>query len=76
MIEGFEVGKYNRRGVTTRMPRDGGALERREAASYSAWAKTVSYEHPRTAKVLDRMAKHYELEAQRHDEDVERLDWN
>ena len=75
MIDGFELGKYNRRGVTTRMPRDGGALERREATSYRAWAKAVSYEHLRTAKALDQMAKQYELEAQRHDEDVERLDW-
>src|SRR5690606_12557522 len=31
MIEGFQAGKYNRRGVTTRNPRDGGELERREA---------------------------------------------
>ncbi|MGE0760020.1 MAG: hypothetical protein AB7O38_23610, partial [Pirellulaceae bacterium] len=34
MIEGFRIGKYNRRGVTVRMPRDGGALERQEAAKY------------------------------------------
>lgn len=75
MIEGFEVGKFNRRGVTTRMPRDGGALERQEAASYRTWAKALSYEHPHTAKALDHMAEHYEWEAKRHDEDAERLDW-
>ncbi len=76
MIEGFEVGKSNRRGVTTRMPRDGGALERHEAAQYRTWAKEVSYEHPYTAKALDHLAEQYEREAQRHDEDAERLDWD
>lgn len=75
MIEGFEVGKSNRRGVTTRMPRDGGALERQEAAKYRAWAKVVSYEHPHTAKALDHLAERYEWEARRYDEDAERLDW-
>jgi transcriptional regulator with XRE-family HTH domain len=75
MLEGFEVGKANRRGVTTRMPRDGGALERHEAAKYRAWAKVVSYEHPYTARVLDRLAEQYEREAKQQDEDAERLDW-
>jgi transcriptional regulator with XRE-family HTH domain len=75
MLEGFEVGKANRRGVTTRMPRDGGGLERDEAANYRAWAKAVSYEHPHTAKALDHLAERYEWEARRHDEDAERLDW-
>lgn len=75
MIEGFAVGKANRRGVTTRAPRDGGALERDEASKYRAWAKAVSYEHPHTAKALDHLADRYEWEARRHDEDAERLDW-
>lgn len=75
MIEGFQVGKTNRRGVTTRMPRDGGALERHEAANYRVWANALIYEHPHTAKALDHMAERYEWEAQRHDEDAERLDW-
>jgi hypothetical protein len=75
MIEGFEIGKANRRGVTTRAPRDGGALERDEASKYRAWAKAVTYEHPHTAKALDHVAERYEWEARRHDEDAERLDW-
>jgi transcriptional regulator with XRE-family HTH domain len=75
MIEGFEIGKSNRRGVTRRLPRDGGALERDEAAKYRAWAKAVIYEHPHTARALDHLAERYEWEAQRHDEDAERLDW-
>lgn len=75
MIEGFRVGKSNRRGVTSRMPRDGGALERREAEKYRRWAKAIAYDHPHTAKALDTLADGYDWEACRHDEDAERLDW-
>lgn len=75
MLEGFHVGKVNRRGVTTRMPRDGGILERQEAANYRAWSKAVAYEHPHTAKVLDDLAEQYERDAKREDEAAERIDW-
>jgi transcriptional regulator with XRE-family HTH domain len=75
IIEGFWVGKRNRRGVTTRMPRDGGALERNEAAKYRQYAAALAYEHPHTAKALETLADSYEVEARRHDEDAERLDW-
>ncbi|MCA1778073.1 MAG: helix-turn-helix domain-containing protein [Xanthomonadaceae bacterium] len=75
MLRGFCRGKINRRGVTTRMPRDGGRLERQEAAKYREWAKAMRYKHPYTAKALDRLAQHYEDDARRHDEDAERLDW-
>ncbi|UYV18965.1 hypothetical protein K1Y77_16205 [Halomonas qaidamensis] len=37
MIEGFKIGKSNRRGVTTRMTSDGGALECEEEMKYRAW---------------------------------------
>lgn len=75
MIEGFWIGKINRRGVTTRLPRDGGNLERQEAAKYRNWAKAIAYEHPHTAKALDTLAERYEDQACHHDEDAERLDW-
>lgn len=75
MIEGFRVGKSNRRGTTTRMPRDGGIPERQEAAHYRNWAKAIAYEHPHTAKALDALADSYEAEARHHDEHAERLDW-
>lgn len=75
MIEGFRIGKSNRRGVTTRRPRDGGELERQEAAKYRAWAKAIAYTHPHTAKALDMLADRYDWEARLNDEDAERLDW-
>lgn len=75
MIDGFSVGKSNRRGVTSRGPRDGGELERQEAAKYRKWANAISFEHPHTAKALNSLADSYEQQAGRHDESAERLDW-
>ena len=75
MTEGFRVGKSNRRGVTTRMPRDGGELERREMVRYRTWSKAIAYGYPHTARALDTLADSYEWQARRHDEDAERLDW-
>lgn len=75
MLEGFWVGRINRRGVTTRMPRDGGKLERQEAAKYREWSEAIMYEHPHTVKALDKLAQHYEDDALRNDEAAERLDW-
>ena len=60
MIAGFQIGKSNRRGVTTRMPGDGGELERQEAAKYRTWAKAIAYDHPHTAKALDTLADEYD----------------
>lgn len=75
MIEGFHIGKRNRRGVTTRGPRDGGKLERQEATKYQNWAKAIVNDYPYTSRALDNIADAYEAEARFHDEDAERLDW-
>ncbi len=75
MLEGFQVGKSNRRGVHTRSPGDGGEQERDLSAQYRTWAKAISFEHPHTAKTLDGLADRYDWEARHFDEDAERLDW-
>ncbi|MGI4861646.1 MAG: helix-turn-helix domain-containing protein [Janthinobacterium lividum] len=75
MLAGFQIGKSNRRGVTTRMPRDGGEQERTLSAQYRAWAKAVSFAYPHTAKALDGLAERYDEDARRYDDDVKRLDW-
>ena len=75
MIEGFWIGKSDRRGVTRRMPGDGGNLERQEAAKYRNWAKAIAYAHPHTAKALNMLAESYDEQARRHDDDAERREW-
>lgn len=76
MIDGFDIGRRNRRGITRRMPSDGGNLERQESMKYRRWAKAIGYDHPHTAKALDGLADSYDAEARRHDADAERRDWD
>jgi hypothetical protein len=49
-------GLFNRRGVTTRMPTDGGGQERDEAAKYRSDAKASALLWLRTPTVLERIA--------------------
>src|SRR5690606_29686313 len=76
MLQGFCLGKANRRGATIRSPDDGGEQERALAAQFRAWAKAVVFEHPRTAKALDELADRYDWDAKRQDEEAERRDWS
>jgi hypothetical protein len=72
---GFEVGVYNRRGVTVRMPHDGGGQERALATSYRRDAEALRFDWPRTAACLDRIATTYEVDATREDLSAEQRDW-
>ena len=72
---GFEIGVYNRRGVTVRMPHDGGELERALAARYRADAEILRFDWPRTAGCLDRIASTYEVDAKREDLSADQRDW-
>jgi transcriptional regulator with XRE-family HTH domain len=69
---GFYIGTRNSRGVTTRGVFDGGALERGEAAQYAAYAKAARLRWPRTAGVLERLARSYSAEAIDFDNEGER----
>lgn len=64
---GIEVGIYNKRGVHARAK--GGAQERELASKFSGYAQQVRTKWPRTAAMLDRVAKGYEREARWHDEE-------
>ncbi|OCX69330.1 XRE family transcriptional regulator [Acidithiobacillus thiooxidans] len=75
MERGFEVGVYNRRGVTVRMPHDGGELERSLAARYRADAEALRFDWLRTAGCLDRIASTYEVDAKREDLSADQRDW-
>lgn len=73
---GFEIGVYNRRGVTVRTPLDGGTLERDLAARYRADAETLRFDDwQRTAACLDRIAERYEADAAREDLAAQKRDW-
>ncbi len=72
---GFEFGLYNRRGVTVRMPRDGGVGERALAERYRLDADALRFDWLRTAACLDRIAATYEVDANREDLSADQRDW-
>jgi transcriptional regulator with XRE-family HTH domain len=72
---GIQVGVYNSRGVTTRLPTDGGAQERDLATRYRAWSEKTRLEFPRTSALLAGIADSYELDAKRQDDRADIQQW-
>lgn len=71
--DGLYLGIVNSRGVTTRLPWDGGKLERGLVEKYDGLATAVSTSSPRTAAVLRRVARSYQHHAEREDLDADLL---
>jgi hypothetical protein len=67
MRTGFAIGTYNKRGVTSRSPWDGGDQERDLSAQYHSQAERVQYSHPNVAAMLTKIAKSYDHEGKRED---------
>jgi hypothetical protein len=63
---GYQVGKYNQRGIVCRG--EGGKQEWDLVKQYRELAEKVRNGWPRTASVLDALAKDYENEAREWDE--------
>ena len=76
LVRGFIIGKHNLRGVTTRSPFEGGEQERGLADGLRKDAMAVQSQYPATAKILRSLAKSYEDDAKRHDDDAEWTDHN
>lgn len=72
---GMTIGKFNRRGVTTRAYGAGGDQERELAKQYRDWSEATAFDWPRTSGILENLAKDYDRQAKAHDEDAERIDW-
>ncbi len=70
---GFEIEVRNSRGATSRGLTDGGEQERVLAAKYKELARKVADQWPRTARILRSVAKTYEEDARREDEQVRRF---
>jgi hypothetical protein len=68
---GVFIGILNKRGVTSRLPTDGGQLERTEAHKYESFATALSHEWPVTASVLRQLAEYYRDQAAEEDAEAE-----
>jgi hypothetical protein len=71
--EGFEVGKLNARGVTTRGALDGGVQEVVLAEQYESDARQVATRWPSVARVLRNLATHYRESARHEDIQMQRM---
>jgi hypothetical protein len=67
IAEGFVVGKVRLRGVTSRLPGDGGAQERDLAEQYAKWQRQLALSNPKTSRLLGRLAENYRSDATFHD---------
>lgn len=69
--KGFEIGKRNLRGMTSRGAYEGGEQERIIARDYRKAAKSLRSRWPYVTKLLNNLAEDYENEAKRHDDEAE-----
>jgi len=71
---GFSVGIYNKRGMVTKSPFEGGKQERELAEQFRKYADKWVVRFPRTAAILRKVVERYENEARREDKEAERRD--
>ncbi len=71
---GFSSGIYNKRGVVTKSPFEGGQQERTLAEKFRRYSGKWAIRFPRTAAILRKIADGYENEAKREDKEAERED--
>ncbi len=67
---GFSLGVFNKRGVTTRSPCEGGGQERNLASYYRGQAERIQYSYPSVAAMLEEIAKDYEHHGRREDDEA------
>ena len=70
--QGFAVGVYNKRGVTSRGLAEGGEQEYQLAREFHDWAAAIGDTHPRTAAILRSIADSYTNDGRRNDEEAKR----
>ncbi|MDD3343405.1 MAG: hypothetical protein PHR87_07515 [Sulfurospirillaceae bacterium] len=68
---GFQIGKQNQRGVTSRAFDDGGEQEYELAQKYYDSAEKLVLSYQRTSKILKDLGDNYHLQAKSEDERVE-----
>ena len=70
MRRGFYTGVLNNRGETSRVMGEGGTQERTLAARFRERSAAVALRYPRLAEALNSVAKHYEHDARREDDEA------
>ncbi len=67
----FQTGVYNKRGITSRSPYDGGDQEREIAKRFDRYAEKCQIEYPLASETLSGIADSYRRDAVHHDRNAE-----
>lgn len=67
---GFSTGVHNSRGVSSRMPYDGGDQEREIANKFRIFGAAWENQKPNLAVMIENIAKSFEHDSRRHDDDA------
>ncbi|MFO0435048.1 MAG: hypothetical protein ACK5ZT_07355, partial [Sphingobacteriaceae bacterium] len=68
----FSAELFNKRGSSTRMPYDGGNIERAHSKYFTGLAERIKNKFPIVSTIFINLAKGYEEDAKRMDERAER----
>ena len=71
LLDGFQIGIFNKRGPYSKSPTEGGEQEWKLRDDCNRYADACKIEWPRTAAALRQVAQRYEEDARREDARVE-----
>jgi hypothetical protein len=74
--EGMQTGRYNLRGVTSRMYGEGGDQERDLAMQYRSWSRALKSNWPQTSNLVESIARTYDRDGRWHDDQAASIDWS
>ena len=74
--EGMQTGRYNLRGVTSRMYGAGGDQERDLAMQFRSWSRALKSNWPQTSNLLEGIARMFDRDGRWHDDQAASIDWN
>lgn len=71
ILNSFRCQFLNNHGMTTRMPYDGGQIERTRSEKYKKYADKIRYTYPDVASIFDSLSRDHEFDAHRMDNQAE-----
>lgn len=65
---------FNRRGMTTRSPFEGGTIERHHIQTFTKYRDKARYHSPRLTRIFEKLIKEYQQMAEKEDNEAKLLD--
>lgn len=72
--DGFITGIFNKRGVVSKSPFEGGKQERELAKQYMEYSQKLAIQYQRTRSILKKVTEGYENQAKQEDKEAEKRD--